>query len=429
MKNKHFFLYMLLPFFLVMSSCKEELLNPNAATDGQILKSTDGLLGMVNGMKFRYSVGGASGLYAGISANGLSSNELQILNAGNSELAQLGSGGDNVSPDNGVLKNLWTSLNLLNSDAEKVLDNAPSVIQDAGTKSGVMAYAHFFKAMALGTMAQYWEKVPLRSTDNAVFSTREDALREAVSNLESASSVLSTDLSASFTKAVSSDIDIKNAVLALKARYLLMLGEYSEAKAAAMAVDLSSKSVFAFDNINSNPVFRSSLTTQNVYDVNPSFGLPSNLEPDTTDGRISFHLTPNGESGKGFFTSDDASIPVYLPGEMILIIAEAEARATPNDMTNAVIELDKVLTKNDDIFGVNANLAAYSGAMTQEAVLTEIYKNRAIELYMSGLKLDDSRRFGRPGPMDANAERNRNYYPYPTVERDNNPNTPDDPTI
>ncbi len=429
MKTKNFFLYMLLPMLLLMSSCKKELLNPNAATDEQILKSTDGLLGMVNGMKFSYSVGGASGLYAGVSANGLSTNELQILNAGNSELAQLGNGGDNVSPDNGVLKNLWTNLNLLNANAEKVLNNAPSVIKDAGTKAGVMAYAHFFKALALGTMAQYWENVPLRAGVNATYSSREDALAEAISNLESATSVLGTDLSASFTKVVSADIDIKNSVLALSARYHLMLGQYAAAKTAAQAVDLTSKSVFAFDNVNANPVFRSSLTTQNVYDVNPNFGLPSMLNPVASDGRIGFYLTPNAESGKGFFTSDDASVPVYLPGEMMLIIAEAEARLTPNDMTNAVAELNKVLMKNDDIFNVNANLPTYSGDMTQDAVLLEIYKNRSIELYMSGLKLDDSRRFGRPGPTDADAERNRNFYPYPTVERDNNPNTPADPVI
>lgn len=419
---------MLLPLLLVMGSCKEELLNPNAATDGQILKSTDGLLGMVNGMKFRYSVGGGSALYAGISANGLTTNELQILNAGNSELAQLGNGGNNVSPDNGVLKNLWTSLNLLNADAEKVLANAPDVVKDAGTKAGIMAYAHFFKALALGTMAQYWEQVPLHAVDNATFSSRDAALTEAIANLESASSVLSTDLSAAFTKAVSADIDIKNAVLALTARYNLMLGQYAAAKTAAGAVDLTSKSVFAFDNINSNPVFRSSLTTQNVYDVNPDFGLPTILAPNAADGRVDFYLTPNAESGKGFFTADDASIPVYLPGEMLLILAEAEARMS-DDMTNAVVQLDKVLTKTDDIFDVNANLPAYSGDMTKDAVLMEIYKNRAIELYMSGLKLDDGRRFSRPGPTDDDAERNRNFYPYPTVERDNNPNTPADPAI
>jgi hypothetical protein len=50
-----------------------------------------------------------------------------------------------------------------------------------------------------------------------------------------------------------------------------------------------------------------------------------------------------------------------------------------------------------------------------------------MELYMSGMKLEDSRRFGRPGPGQAGAERTRNFYPYPQQERDGNPNTPTDP--
>jgi hypothetical protein len=61
--------------------------------------------------------------------------------------------------------------------------------------------------------------------------------------------------------------------------------------------------------------------------------------------------------------------------------------------------------------------------------LLDIYQQRCIELYMSGLKLEDSRRFGRPGPGQPGAERSRNFYPYPTVERDNNPNTPPDPPV
>jgi starch-binding outer membrane protein, SusD/RagB family len=49
---------------------------------------------------------------------------------------------------------------------------------------------------------------------------------------------------------------------------------------------------------------------------------------------------------------------------------------------------------------------------------------------MSGLKLEDSRRFNRPGPNETNFERNRNYFPYPNVERDNNQsNTPADPNV
>jgi hypothetical protein len=43
---------------------------------------------------------------------------------------------------------------------------------------------------------------------------------------------------------------------------------------------------------------------------------------------------------------------------------------------------------------------------------------------MSGLKLEDMRRFGR-----ANAERKRNFFPYPFRERDGNINTPADPSF
>jgi hypothetical protein len=65
--------------------------------------------------------------------------------------------------------------------------------------------------------------------------------------------------------------------------------------------------------------------------------------------------------------------------------------------------------------------------MSQEAILTEIYRQRSIELFMSGSRLEDSRRFNRPGPGIPGAERTRNFYPYPLSERDNNPNTPGDP--
>jgi hypothetical protein len=41
---------------------------------------------------------------------------------------------------------------------------------------------------------------------------------------------------------------------------------------------------------------------------------------------------------------------------------------------------------------------------------------------MSGMRLEDSRRLGRPA-----SERKRNFFPYPTREKDNNPNTPADP--
>jgi hypothetical protein len=88
-----------------------------------------------------------------------------------------------------------------------------------------------------------------------------------------------------------------------------------------------------------------------------------------------------------------------------------------------------VLTKRaaNDAFGIGADLPAYAGGNTQAEILEEIYRNRCIELYMQGWKMEDLRRFGRSNTP--NVEKNRNLYPYPFREKDNNPNTPADPAF
>lgn len=75
-----------------------------------------------------------------------------------------------------------------------------------------------------------------------------------------------------------------------------------------------------------------------------------------------------------------------------------------------------------------AALTAYSGFTAVADLLLEVYRQRSIELFLSGQQLEDSRRFGRPGPPISTAERARNYYSYPHRERLNNPNVPTGPT-
>ena len=176
-------------------------------------------------------------------------------------------------------------------------------------------------------------------------------------------------------------------------------------------------------------MFRSSLTNNNTYGIRTNFGLSGVLLPNASDKRITFHLVRNAANGSGFFLGDATAIPIYQPGEMLLIQAEANARKI--QLTAAKNFLDMVLTKTpaQDAFGVGADLPAYSGPLTQSDILQEIYKNRCIEMYMSGLKFEDSRRFNRPGPGSLDAERTRNFYPYPQQERDGNSNTPADPAI
>jgi len=435
---KKILIALLTPVLVLLAGCEKEFVNPNAADGGEVVKSAEGLTALIVGIKKEYSVSALSATYNAVSANGLTTKELYVINTGNGELAGLEAGKGTVGGGNAFLRNIWTSCNVVKANAQLLIDNYQNV-REPGTTEMIQVYGHFFKALAIGTMANFWEQIPTEvvGSDEFLngkrpsFKSRQDALQEAADLLSAAAGIAETVTPSTFFNVkVGTDIDIKNACNALLARYNLMLGKYAEALAAANKVDLTKRAVFRFDAVSPNPIFRSSLVTNNVYNGLPNFGLPDILKPDSADARVAFYLGANVAPVKvqGFFKSDADAIPVYLPGEVTLIKAECYARM--DMLPEAVAELDAVRTKATDAFGVTAKGTAYPGDPTdKDAILFDIYRQRCIELYMSGLKLEDSRRFGRPGPNEPGEERNRNFYPYPTVERDNNPNTPDDPAI
>lgn len=427
---------------LTATSCDQEYLNPSAASETQVTTDINGLITLCNGLQYRYSSTRAGVIYTAITASGLSTKELTVLNAGNGDEEQLRIGGANVTPNNGILRNLWAQNQLVKANADLILKSVTTVSGDAGTKSGITAYASIFRALALGTIAQFWEKLPVTTGDNAVFVTRDDALKEAIRTLETAATTLTaTPVSSTFTLRIVAGVDLANTIQALIARYSLMVGDNAKALAAANKVDLTKKSSFNFDDATQNPMFFNTFGNRNVTEpVNATLGLPEALRPVAADKRLAFYLSnPAGVASGGinlgrasFFTANNAAIPVYLPGEIQLIKAEASART--NDLVGATTALNAVLTKTTDAWGIGAGLPAYSGANTADALLTEIYRQRCIELFLSGLKLEDSRRFNRLAPVAGNAasqvERTRTFYPYPLIEKDNNrANTPADPAI
>ncbi len=135
-------------------------------------------------------------------------------------------------------------------------------------------------------------------------------------------------------------------------------------------VDLSSTSFFEYDATTANPIFQTGVGADPFVRPVDNFGLPQELQPKLNDGRIAFYLIPSDE------------------------------------------------------WEGNTN--------SRDEILDEIYKNRCIELFMQALRLEDNKRFGRLNPPENpvfTSERNRNFYPYPTSEHVNNPNTPNDPNI
>lgn len=429
-----FTLFFLLAATLITASCSKEYVNPNAASDVLVLGSPKGLMGVAVGIQRTYALSIHPSM---MSAVGLTTGETFVLNIGNISEANLFSGGASVDGNNGLLGSIWISNCKAIYDANTVIAGAQK-LSDAGYRSGLIGYASIFKALALGNLSMLWDNVPdtigAPVSEPSKFIPRATGYARAVAAIDRALAAISTaPITTQFNSDLPAGVDIINTLQALKARYNLYAGNIPGAQAAANAVDLTKTSVINYEALNPNPVFINVTSSNNVYaPIDSTFGLPVGIRPDVTDARIPFY-TSIAASGtprfrlNGFWNSSTRAIPLYLPDEVRLMRAECLLRQTTPDPAAAEAIIDAVLqqTAASDPLGVGANIAAgYTGATDAASLLTEVYRNRCIELYISSNKLEDMRRFGR-----ANAEMKRRNMPYPFRERDNNPNTPADPTF
>ncbi|TGE10038.1 RagB/SusD family nutrient uptake outer membrane protein [Hymenobacter fodinae] len=422
------------------AACDLDLANPNAATDAQTLTTREGLFALSVGLRQIYSTAALEPI---ILTTGTTSREVKGITTF-FNITELEQGGAQLSPSNANTSALFARNYRVVLIADQLIAAAPSVLSaDAAARSGVLAHAYLFKAAALAGVALGFEQGPLSAEASPGFVPRQQLLQEAIRLLDLATQELAaTPPSAEFTtQVIGPDFNLPNTVQAYRARFNLMAGNYAAALTAANLVNLTVRSAFTYSTQNPNPVYQFTILPGTNFRPRDRFGLPASLvEPG--DGRLAFYLTgpvvadnnngstDNIRSLAGFFTSQTSAIPAYLPDEMRLIRAEANLRAATPNTAAALADINAVRTQTTgDLFGVYAGLPAYSGPLTVDALLLEVYKQRSAELFLSGLRLDDSRRFGRPAPPASLTERTRNFYPYPQQERVNNPNTPADPAI
>lgn len=424
---------------LSVAGCKQDFTNPGAISSDNAFTSPRTLAGAAVGLQNVYTNGRLSSVYTNITAAGALTNEFRLMNAGNTDEANLFIGGTAVDNLNGIAGNMWTQNNKIIFDADNVITGA-NALGDKSFASGLIGYASIYKALAIGSLCMFFEQIPAApgsTATPATFQSRIDGYKRAVATLRAAQTAIAANAPSSlFFANVPSSVNanfLNNTISALIARYSLFAGDYAAAITASNAVTASfAGGIMAFDAVTPNPIFSIVTATNNVYQIQDStLGLPAAIAPDVNDGRIPFYTSINTTVApryriNGFFNGNLISIPIYLPGEMRLIRAEAYLRQSTPDIANALIEINAIRQKtpSSDPFGVGANGTAYTGAVDAASLLTEVYRQRCIELCMSGMRLEDSRRFGRPV-----AERKRNFFPYPSRERDNNPNTPTDPTF
>lgn len=444
MKNiKYKFLIACSLLAMSMQSCKKDFANPNAANSGDVLNTREGM--------FRYSLSliqfySTSNFGSLVVATGTTTREIKgkstLLN-----VIDIEAGGSALPTDNATVNGVFNNSMRTMAAAEDIINNAPTVLaSDPATLSGVLSNAKLFKAMAISALATAYENVPqnVDRSGKAIFSTRIAAIQSAVVLLDQAAANLaSTAPSAEFNTRIlgGTNFDLVNTVNAFRARLNLMAGNFVAAKAAADLVNLSSKSVFSYTTASSNFGWNILVQGSPAYKPRDYFGLPASLYETTDARRNFFSTTPSVVDGidvlrtmTGLYTSQTGNLPVYIPDEMKLIKAECIIRnSTLGTLTQALTEINAVRTQTSgDPFGINAALPAYSGVLDVPSLLLEVYKQRCAELYLQGVKMEDCRRFLRPSANavpSATDERTRNFYPYPLVERNLNPNTPADPAI
>lgn len=437
MKRTAFYRYMTLAALLLSAvGCKKDYQDASGPSSDQAFSSPQAITDAAVGLQANYVKDRTGLLYTTITSGSLLSRETFVTNPGNADEAQLGTGGNTVLNNNVVVTGMWAYTNKILYDAENVMRATNIVVTDKGYASGLIAYTAIFKALALGVQANYWQQVPdtIGRPDQVTsvgFIPGQQGYVRAVNTINNAlNTIAANPISPAITPFLPKGINVVNTLYALKARYALCAGDYASALDAAGKVDLTSAgaSSFIFNPQVANPIFTLVSSTSNIYQViDNKMGLPAGLQPDAADARVPFYMTAQSSGLKfvmaGFFKTNIQSIPVFLPGEIMLIKAECYARM--NNLPQGLIELNRVVTKKaaDDAFGVGANLPPVA-VTTIPDLLAQIYKHRRIEMFMSGQEIEDERRFGRP-----TAERTRSYFPYPFVERNDNPNTPPDPTF
>ncbi|MBW3534007.1 MAG: RagB/SusD family nutrient uptake outer membrane protein [Gemmatimonadetes bacterium] len=189
---------------------------------------------------------------------------------------------------------------------------------------------------------------------------------------------------------------------AMLARYYLMTENYDAAFTAAQRVDLSLMSVYPFTTSDSNPLWNLWYNSGNAFQMRAEEAFRD--EAEAGDERIDYWTEEADIEGANGpldhilrYQERTASFPFYLPDEMRLIMAEVHARRGELERARELVnEVRTPCTSPlDEPVACLPPLEA-SDVPTQDALLDEILRQRRYELYLTGLRWSDLKRFGEP---------------------------------
>lgn len=417
----------LLALVLAVAGCNLDLdlTDPNSPTENTALSSVEGVVATSLGMQDQFAIS----VNAYVRAPALVTDEWgPTSRALAADLALFS--GEGIDPTFGTVSGPYYSTFRVVRTAEAIIANVPRLQGiGGGLAAGLTANARLFKAMALGMAAQQYERLPITaSSAGAPLLPRAEVFTEVIRLLEAArtdlAGVTDAELAGFRNSAVSPGFDLRNTIDAMLARYYLFTGQYQAAIDAAARVDLTVVSVLTYPDPAVNPIHDYSVIAGYVA---PLQSFVNEAEPG--DQRVPFWVNVSGTPPVGnpptlglrpfqFYATRNAPFPVYLPGEMLLVQAEAHARL--GRLGTAVEFINRVRTKAGTANTPGARLAPVSAITldTEAEVLAQVAYERRYELFSQGLRWEDLRRLGQYVGRAPKAT----FLPTPQGECQSNPN-------
>lgn len=412
---------------LGLGACDLDVQNPNSPTREESLNDPDGVVALAIGMQGQY----ASQIEEFIQASALVMDEWGTGTRALSSYRDLFLTGPafQISRASARVEEPWAAGYDVVQSANDLIASVPGTDLPSGLQSGLLATARLFKAMALGTVAQHFEQMPIDlSTSTPSFVSRQEAFDEVLDLLEQArQDAGSADLALTEARVLGEGFDLANTIDAMLARYHLFVGNFGEAVSAADRVDPGVLSIFTYTATSQNPIENLSFQLEYVKVLN-SWVEAAEAGDDRPGYWADVTATPFAGNPPDTlllplrrFDSPTASFPIYLPDEMRLIRAEAFTRM--GDFAQARAEINAVRTQSaSSVDEPVADLPALpEGALDSEAeLIAQIAHERHYELYNQGLRWEDARRLGE----DVTDTPTIDFLPIPEQECLNNPNAP-----
>jgi hypothetical protein len=408
-----------------MTGCSLDLDNPNAPTEDEVTESADGVLSVAVGMQAQF----ANTIEDYMVTNSLATDEWGTQGIALISYISLMTG-ENFDDSYDVVNTPFANSFQVIRSANTVLTGADALDLGTATEAGLRATAYLFKAMALGFLVQQYGDVPVDVAEGgATPRPRDEVLDTVLVLLERARTELSTvtdqDLATFRSRVLGAGFDLRNTIDAMLARYYLMDGQYDEAIDAADRVNLGILSVLEYPSPNRNPIenlafqlryvggLQSFIDQAEAGDARPAYWLDVAASPLAANPPDTI-IKPLRK-----YSQQNDPFPLYLPDEMKLIKAEAYTRLGQYNLAEPLV--NQVRTQSSSpVDEPVANLPALpTSALDSEAeLLAQIAYERRYELYMQGLRWEDTRRFGTALTTTPTFT----YLPFPQSECMTNPN-------